>query len=111
MPIDTAPLRIACLACGLLLAGAAAAQVPVDALTEVRAIRFEGAHAISKHRLQSVVMTRDRGASYAVRVAAGWLPFVPPPAHQPFSPLTLQEDVARLRQLYVAEGFLHADVR
>ena len=39
----------------------AAAQVRVDALTEVRAIRFEGAHSVSKRRLESVVRTKDRG--------------------------------------------------
>jgi outer membrane protein assembly factor BamA len=105
-----ARIRLAGLALALLAARPATAQIPVDALTEVRSIGFEGAHELPKRRLESMVATHGRGSGYAMRVLLGKLPFVPPPKPQPFSPLTLQEDVVRLRRLYVSEGFLHADV-
>jgi outer membrane protein assembly factor BamA len=40
----------------------------------------------------------------------GKLPLVPTPTPQPFSPLLLQQDVARLRRAYRAAGFPHAEV-
>jgi len=106
----TSAARVALVSIALLAARPAAAQIAVDALTEVRSIKFRGAHEVPKRRLESVVATKDRGPAYGLRVALGKLPFVPSPKPEPFSPLTLQEDVVRLRRLYVAEGFLHADV-
>lgn len=97
--------------CALACALPAAAQVRVDALTEVRSIDFEGVHAIPRHRLESVLRTKTRGAAYGLRVALAKLPLVPDPAHHPFVPLTLQEDVVRLRQTYAAAGFFRAQVR
>src|SRR5262249_46283665 len=39
-----------------------------------------------------------------------WVPFIPDPAHHPFSPLVLQEDVVRLRHYFRRQGFLEASV-
>jgi outer membrane protein assembly factor BamA len=95
----------------LLAPASAPALVQVDALTEVRSIRFEGLKSLNQHRLQSVLQTKDRGGAYGLRVALGKLPLVPSPARQPFSPLTLQEDVARIRRAYAAAGFFRPKVR
>jgi outer membrane protein assembly factor BamA len=104
-------LRACWLVWALALAAPAVAQVRVDALTEVRKIRFEGHHELTRHKLESTIRTQGRGASYGLRVAVGKLPFVPGPGPQPFSPLTLQEDVVRLRSAYAASGFFATHVR
>ena len=83
----------------------------VDALTEVRTIRFTGVHTIPERRLRELVQTRDRGSFYGLRVALGMVPFVPAPTPHPFSPLVLQQDVARLRREYFRTGFRSATVR
>src|SRR5262245_57815343 len=101
----------AALACVLTLVGPARAQVRVDARTEVRKIEIEGAHSLPKHRLSSVIKTRTRGSAYGLRSALGKLPLVPGPDRHPFVPITLQEDVVRLRNLYAASGFFKAVVR
>jgi outer membrane protein insertion porin family len=98
-------------AAAVLLASTSAAQVQVDALTEVRSIRFEGVRSIHKNRLESEIHTRGRGSFYGVRTALGKLPVIPPPTRYPFRPLTLQEDVVRLRRAYAAAGFYNASVR
>ena len=95
----------------LLAASAVRAQIPVDPLTEVRAIRFEGEHALSERKLRPLVRTKDRGSAYGLRVALGKIPGVPSPEPHPFSPLVLQQDVVRLRQAYAAAGYLLARVR
>jgi len=96
-----------------LVAGAAPAQAQlrVDAGTQVRSIRFEGARALPEARLRAELETRDRGAAHGLRTLLGKLPLVGPPAARPFSPLGLQRDVVRLRNLYRDEGFLGASVR
>ena len=93
------------------LAAPAAAQIDVDGATEVRAIRFSGAHALSERKLRAAISTKDRGGAYGLRVALGKLPFVPAPTPHPFSPLILQQDVVRLRQAYAVAGHFFADVR
>lgn len=95
----------------LALPPAASGQVPVDAGTRVRAIRFTGVHALAVHDLRDVLRTRDRGAAYGLRVVLGRLPLVPDPAPVYFSPIELQRDVVRLRRRYEEAGFPHADVR
>lgn len=95
----------------LLTAVPAAAQVQVDGLTEVRTLRFSGVKALSEHRLEKVLRTRARGPAYGLRAALGGLPLVPDAGQHPFSPLTLQEDVVRMRGAYAASGFFHAKVR
>jgi hypothetical protein len=95
----------------LLAAPAVRAQIPVDPLTEVRAIRFSGEHALSERKLRALLQTKDRGPAYGLRVALGKIPGVPSPAHHPFSPLVLQQDVVRLRQAYAAAGYFLAHVR
>ena len=87
------------------------AQIPVDPLTEVRSIRFEGEHALSERKLRVQVRTKDRGSAYGLRMALGKIPGVPSPERHPFSPLVLQQDVVRLRQAYAAAGYFLADVR
>jgi outer membrane protein insertion porin family len=93
-----------------LIAQPAGAQVRVDALTEVRSIRFEGAESISKRRLESVLETRTRGSFYGLRVALGKLPFVPSPSPHLFVPRVLQEDVVRLRSTYASSGYFRTRV-
>ena len=95
----------------LLAAPAVRAQIPVDPLTEVRVIRFSGEHALSERKLRALLQTKDRGPAYGLRVALGKIPGVPSPAHHPFSPLVLQQDVVRLRQAYAAAGYFLAHVR
>ena len=95
----------------LVAAAPARAQIPVDPLTEVRAIRFDGEHALGERKLRALLRTKDRGAAWGLRVALGKIPGVPPPARHPFSPLVLQQDVVRLRQAYAAAGYLLAHVR
>ena len=99
------------LACAITLAAPAFAQVRVDALTEVRKIEFEGVHSIPKHRLTSVLKTRTRGTAHALRTVLGKLPLIPAPGRHPFVPLTLQEDVVRLRNTYAMAGFFRTQVR
>jgi outer membrane protein assembly factor BamA len=95
----------------LLAASAVRAQIPVDPLTEVRAIRFDGQHALSERKLRALLKTQDRGSAYGLRAALGKIPGIPSPAHHPFSPLVLQQDVVRLRQAYAAAGYFLAHVR
>jgi outer membrane protein assembly factor BamA len=97
--------------CALAVAAEAPAQVRVDALTEVRKIEFAGVHSIPKHRLTAVLKTRTRGSAYGLRSALGKIPLVPGPGRYPFVPLTLQEDVVRLRNAYAAAGFFRTHVR
>ena len=89
----------------------ASAQVRVDGATEVRSLQFSGVKALNEHRLEKVLQTRARGPAYGLRRALGKLPLIPDPATHPFSPLTLQEDVVRLRGAYAASGFFHTGVR
>ena len=95
----------------LLAVAPARAQVPVDPLTEVRRIRFHGIDELNQRKLRALLKTKDRGGAYGLRVALGKIPFVPSPAHHPFSPLVLQQDVVRIRQSYAAAGYFLADVR
>jgi len=95
----------------LLVASPVRAQVQVDPLTEVRAIRIEGEHAISERKLRVLLRTKDRGSAYGLRAALGKIPGIPAPAQHPFSPLVLQQDVVRLRQAYAAAGYFLAHVR
>jgi len=99
MRIRLRALVSAAFAATLFLASTGLAQVRVDALTEVRTIRFTGVHTIPERRLRELVQTRDRGSFYGLRVALGMIPFVPAPTPHPFSPLVLQQDVARLRRV------------
>jgi len=99
------------LAVGLLLARPAAAVVRIDPHTEVRVIKIQGAKSIPPHKLREVIQTKDRGSFYGTRVALGKLPLIPSPTPNPFSPLTLQEDVVRIRDAYAAAGFFHAQAR
>ena len=103
--------RTALLLLALATAPPVAAQIRVDADTQVRSIRFSGVREVPEPNLREVIKTRDRGSSYGLRVALGKLPFVSPPAPRYFSPLDLQRDVVRLRERYRDAGFLEARVR
>ena len=103
--------RAAWMVCLMALAVPAHAQVRVDAATEVRSLKFSGNKALTEHRLAKALHTRARGPAYGFLAALGKLPLVPDPGVHPFSPLTLQEDVVRLRGLYAASGFFRSKVR
>jgi outer membrane protein insertion porin family len=96
-----------------LLAAAlpAAAQVRVNAGTQVKSIRFRGEKALHETQLREVIQTRDRGRFFTLRSGLAVLPFLDPPAPRPFVAVELQRDVVRLRQRYRDAGFLEAQVR
>ena len=89
----------------------AAAQVRVNAGTQVKSIRFRGAKAVPESQLREILQTRDRGRFFSVRSGFAVLPFIGPPAKRPFTAIELQRDVVRLRQRYRDAGFLEARVR
>src|SRR5512135_66263 len=93
--------------------GLAAAEVKVDADTQVRAFHFRwtGTQTIPERQLRPVLVSKDRGGAYGLRRALGKLPVIDPPSHVPFDPVELQRDVVRLRARYRDAGFPRADVR
>ncbi|MFI5370779.1 MAG: outer membrane protein assembly factor [Candidatus Eisenbacteria bacterium] len=108
------------LAC-VLAAAIVAASTPVANATSVLRLgircethavhyRWIGPHELPQTVLEKQVSTRGEGAFTGLHHMVAWLPLVPDPTPHPFQPLALQEDVARLRQLYAREGFPDAGV-
>lgn len=104
--VTAAMLVLAC----ATAASPAAAQIRVNAGTQVKSIRFRGAKAVPESHLREVLQTRDRGRYFALRSGFAVLPFIGPPAPRPFVAIELQRDVVRLRQRYRDAGFLEARV-
>jgi len=93
--------------------GVARAQtVRLSPDAEVRSIefRFTGPHELYPDELASLMATTAPGTLDRIQSAVAWVPFVPDPEHHPFRPVTLQEDIARLRLYYRRQGFLDAHV-
>ena len=96
-----------------LSAGPAAAQIQVDAATELRAVHFRQGEGpeIPESALRAATTLRGRGNGATVQGALAWLPFVSKPDPALFDPQELQRDVVRLRRLCADEGFPRARVR
>jgi len=62
-----------------------AAQVRVNAGTQVKSIRFRGAKAVPESQLREILQTRDRGRFFSVRSGISVLPFIGPPAKRSFT--------------------------
>jgi len=104
----------ALLALGLALrAGSAAAQIEVDAATQLHSIKVRQARGpgVPEPEVRAVIVQRAPDAGAALQHAFAWLPLVPEPEPRLFSPLELQRDVVRLRQLFSDDGFPRAQVR
>jgi outer membrane protein assembly factor BamA len=89
----------------------ASAQVHIDSDTEVRSIHFIGVSGLPEKQLRALLQTPSRGSAYGLRAFLGKLPLVQAPAHHPFYPRVLAEDVVRLRNKYDAAGFRGTQVR
>jgi outer membrane protein insertion porin family len=103
----------ALLAAGLaLVAGPAAAQIEVDAATQIHSIKIRQVKGpgIPEPEIRGVITQRAPGTGEALQHAVAWLPFVPEPQPKLFSPLELQRDVVRLRRLFSDDGFPRAQV-
>jgi outer membrane protein insertion porin family len=84
----------------------------VDLETQVGSVdfRFLSGSAVGADRLTESIATRAAGWFTAVREALDFLPFLSDPERPAFSPLSLQQDVVRLRRLYEVEGYPDAHV-
>jgi outer membrane protein insertion porin family len=92
---------------------AEAARVPrLASDVEVRSLSFHflGAHQLIDADLTPHMATTSRSWTDDAQGLVAWAPFIPDPAHHPFSPLVLQEDMVRLRHYYRRQGFLEAAV-
>lgn len=110
----------AILACAALLVPASAlmAQVAstpplflIDAETRVDAVdfRFPSGTAVDPAALRQAIAYEGAGSLAGLRRALDFVPGISPPALERFDPLVLQQDVARMRQMYRTAGF--PDVR
>ena len=86
---------------------AIAQSVRLSPDAEVRSIdfRFTGDHELYPDELASQMATTAPGAFHRLQAAVSWIPFVPDPKPHPLRPVTLQEDIARLRLFYRRQGF------
>jgi len=108
------------LAAGLLLvtpstASSQSSDLPlvlVDDATVVNDVgfRFLRGSALSSYRLQENIAYEGPGGFAGVRSALDFLPGISAPEPEAFSPLTLQRDVARIRELYRRAGYPQAVV-
>lgn len=110
--------RAAGMAIALLCLPRSAAAQKGDALigigpgTEVRSITFDfqGEHRLSEGELRSQLALTERPSMIFLHKVLGWFPLVGPVGAHPFSPIELQRDVVRLRNLYQRNGYLDARV-
>jgi outer membrane protein insertion porin family len=72
--------------------------------------RFAGRHALEPAELEGKIATTAPGTTDRLKSTVAWLPFVDGPSLHPFDPVTLQEDVVRLRRHYRRQGFLDAKI-
>jgi outer membrane protein insertion porin family len=72
--------------------------------------RFEGDAAFKEKVLRPHIALTARGSMVALRRLFGWVPLVKSVGNHPFTPVELQRDVVRLRNIYVRAGFLDAKV-
>lgn len=85
----------------------------LDEETEVRSIEFRylDSETFPDSRLLDQIGLEARGSMYRVSKSLAFLPFVSEPAPRLFDPLSLQRDVARIREFYRGAGFPEAAVR
>ena len=123
MPIKRVYRPLISLAAGICLAiflgsppTPAAGQLSASLLddeTEIRSIRFRylDSETFSRSRLLGEIGLTQRGRFYSLSKTFAFLPLVPRPEPPLFDPLSLQMDVARLREFYRGEGFPEARIR
>jgi outer membrane protein assembly factor BamA len=89
-----------------------AQPVRVSPDAEVRSLgfRFEGPHEVQAEDLKPLIATHGPVWGEWAWSAVAWIPFVGDPPPRPFRPVTLQEDVVRLRHHYRRHGFLESRV-
>jgi outer membrane protein insertion porin family len=98
------------------LSGPAAAQndalIGIGPGTEVRKIvlDFQGEHRLTEAELRSQMALTGRPSMIFLHKVLGWFPLIGPVGAHPFTPLELQRDVVRLRDLYHRNGYLDAQV-
>jgi outer membrane protein insertion porin family len=98
------------------LSGPAAAQndalIGIGPGTEVREIvlDFQGEHRLTEAELRSQMALTGRPSMIFLHKVLGWFPLIGPVGAHPFTPLELQRDVVRLRDLYHRNGYLDAQV-
>src|SRR5690606_17815433 len=111
MPIDrgpVCPLLAALVTAGALLAGGASqlrAQAPlflIDADTRVSSVTlaFPESRTLDPKMIRQRVALRGPGFAQRVQGALDLLPFVGSPGLQPFVPLELARDAARIERYY-----------
>lgn len=93
-----------------------ASQLPAELLngeTEVRSIRFSflDSETFPESRLLDQIGLTERGWAYGPSKSLAFLPFISKPEPHPFDPLSLQRDVARIREFYRGAGFPEVVVR
>ncbi|MFW5973488.1 MAG: BamA/OMP85 family outer membrane protein, partial [Bacteroidota bacterium] len=111
---STRPLRLwlyALLLLGIVSVRPSAAQHPLylaDERTTVREVsfRFPDTQTFERDRLKLQIATQAPSTLDRLREIA---PLIRAPRH-PFSPIELQRDVARLRNFYNRNGFLHPEI-
>jgi outer membrane protein insertion porin family len=105
--------RLAVFLIALTLPAASAAQVRVDATTEVSSIEFrlEPGRAVPESDLRAVIVLKAPSNTDALSRWFAWLPFVESPEPRLFSPIELQRDLIRIRNVYTNSGYPEADAR
>jgi outer membrane protein insertion porin family len=66
---------------------------------------FPGTQTFDTDRLEAQIATKSPGTFHKLKTWFDWVPRVDP-GQFPFDPITLQKDVARVRQFYRRNGFL-----
>ena len=84
----------------------------VDTETRIESVgfRFPSGSVINEQDLWPEVATRPPGPLTAIQEALDFIPGIRTPMRPLFSPLSLQKDVARIRQQYTRAGFVDVDV-
>jgi outer membrane protein insertion porin family len=104
--IWTAALLVSLLAAPLAAQNALTEIGPATQVNRIE-FRFEREHALEEQDLRPGIALTARGG---LRRALEFLPFIGPAGNHPFSPIVLQRDVVRLRNIYTRNGYLDAKV-
>ena len=80
-------------------------RIDAGARVSTIAFTFTGTESFTPAQLGAAIRTTALGPNVGLRNTFSFLPLVTPVGDHPFSPVQLQEDVARLRQFYRGSGF------